>query len=332
MYSRAPVGRRHRPGKRPAGEGADSASAARASEDVAAIWKRVREQLEASVPAIAYKLWLEPLQAVSAAQSTLYLAAPREIRAWVERRYSARIAAVVRDLAPALRSVGFVDAAEEAPSGDEAWAPKPGFDHFVIGESNRFAHAAALAVAEIPGEAYNPLFLHGPPGVGKSHLLAAIAEYLRSRHPGMSVRLTTAEGFTSDFVTAIRRGPGQPFKAGYRDVDALLVDDVQFLEDKAQTGEEFFHTFNALHERGSQIVLSSDTPHRANSRVSPSVFATASSGGCAPRSPSPTARPASPSCAGSRERGALISRGRRRACPARRSPRGARTFASSRGR
>ncbi len=128
----------------------------------------------------------------------------------------------------------------------------------MIGEGNRFAHAAALAAAEAPSEAYNPLFLHGPPGLGKTHLLVAIANYLGANAPGLSVRYTTAESFTNEFVDALRAKGGEAFKHRYRDLDVLLVDDVQFLEGKQHTEEEFFHTFNALYEGGSQIVLSSD--------------------------------------------------------------------------
>jgi chromosomal replication initiator protein len=128
----------------------------------------------------------------------------------------------------------------------------------VIGDANRFAHAAALAAAEAPSEAYNPLFLHGPPGLGKTHLLVAIANYLRANAPTLSVRYATAERFTNEFVEALRQQGGDAFKQRYRDLDVLLVDDVQFLEGKQRTEEEFFHTFNALYEGGSQIVLSSD--------------------------------------------------------------------------
>ena len=128
----------------------------------------------------------------------------------------------------------------------------------MIGEGNRVAHAAALAVAEAPSEAYNPLFLHGPPGLGKTHLLGAIANYLRANAPGLSVRYTTAECFTNEFVDALRASGAEQFKSRYRDLDVLLVDDVQFLEGKQHTEEEFFHTFNALYEGGSQLVLSAD--------------------------------------------------------------------------
>jgi chromosomal replication initiator protein len=132
------------------------------------------------------------------------------------------------------------------------------FDRFVIGDGNRLAHAAALAVAEAPSEAYNPLFLHGPPGLGKTHLLVAIANYLCEHAPGLEVRYTTAERFTTEFVRALRTEGAEEFKRHYRHLDVLLVDDVQFLEGKRHTEDEFFHTFNALYEGGSQLVLSAD--------------------------------------------------------------------------
>ena len=140
--------------------------------------------------------------------------------------------------------------------------PKLTFDQFVIGDSNRLAHAAALTVAEMPAQAYNPLFICGPPGVGKTHLLNSIATLLLSHSAGLTVRCTTGEAFTSEFIGSLGDGRTSAFKARFRDVDVLLVDDVQFLERKARTEEEFFHTFNALHDGGRQIVLSSDRPPR----------------------------------------------------------------------
>ena len=141
------------------------------------------------------------------------------------------------------------------------------FDRFVIGPGNRLAHAAALAVAELPGEAYNPLFLHGAPGLGKTHLLGAIALYLRRNRPDLTVRYTTAERFTQEFVTALRMKGAEAFKERYRGLNVLLIDDVQFLEDKPHTEEEFFHTFNALYEAGGQLVLSCDRPPEALSKL-----------------------------------------------------------------
>ncbi|HEX8715307.1 MAG TPA: chromosomal replication initiator protein DnaA, partial [Solirubrobacteraceae bacterium] len=132
----------------------------------------------------------------------------------------------------------------------------------VIGDCNRLAHAAALTVAELPAHAYNPLFICGPPGVGKTHLLSAIATLLQAHNPGLTVRCTTGESFANEFLESLGGGGTERFKARFRDVDVLLLDDVQFLERKAKTEEEFFHTFNALHDGGRQIVLTSDRPPR----------------------------------------------------------------------
>lgn len=249
--------------------------AAPANPEIAELWERVREELEASVPASTYSLWLAPLRVVGSHGSTLLLEGPPRVRDWVSRRYAERIERALRSCGEELTSIDFLGeagATEERTPGVEA--PRsipvdPGhtFERFVIGDANRLAHASALAVAELPGEAYNPLFLHGPPGLGKSHLLGAIAHYMRHHHPMLSVHITTAERFTSEFVTALRhRGP-EVFKARYRELDALLIDDVQFLEGKERTEEEFVHTFNALHGAGKQIVLSSDRPPAALSRL-----------------------------------------------------------------
>ena len=138
--------------------------------------------------------------------------------------------------------------------------PKYTFDTFVIGASNRFAHAAAVAVAEAPAKAYNPLFVYGQSGLGKTHLLHAIGHYARNLYPNVRVRYVNSEEFTNDFINSIRDDKASAFQSRYRNVDVLLIDDIQFLQGKVQTQEEFFHTFNALHNANKQVVITSDLP------------------------------------------------------------------------
>jgi chromosomal replication initiator protein len=247
-------------------------------DDLASIWERVREELRAGLPASTFQLWIEPLRAVSTQGSTLFVTAPATARTWVQRRYYPALQAALRASAPTLDRVAFVteSAGPSAEAIEEKWATsiasppvdsRHTFERFVIGADNRLAHSAALAVAELPGEAYNPLFLHGPPGLGKTHLLGAIVDYLRRRRPELIVHYTTAERFTTEFVGALRKDGPERFKQRYRKLDALLIDDVQALEGKEHTQEEFMHTFNALHASGKQIVLSSDRPPPALARL-----------------------------------------------------------------
>ncbi len=180
------------------------------------------------------------------------------------------IPALDNELVPAIDTTTAPDPAADLPASRDTHDERPShrsgdtlnprytFDAFVIGSSNRFAHAAALTVAERPGLAYNPLFVYGDAGLGKTHLLQAIGHYVHENYRGYRVRYVSSETFLSEFVDSIRTGVADSFKRRYRGVDVLLVDDIQFFEGKKETLEEFFHTFNALHETGRQLVLSSD--------------------------------------------------------------------------
>ncbi|MBN9176868.1 MAG: chromosomal replication initiator protein DnaA [Microbacterium sp.] len=169
-------------------------------------------------------------------------------------------------LAPApISRPGSDDGPDIAPGtsrNDTRLNPKYSFDNFVIGQSNRFAHAAAVAVAEAPAKAYNPLFIYGDSGLGKTHLLHAIGDYALSLYSGIRVRYVSSEEFTNDFINSIANNRGSAFQARYRDVDILMIDDIQFLQGKAETQEAFFHTFNTLHDHDKQVVITSDVPPR----------------------------------------------------------------------
>jgi chromosomal replication initiator protein len=245
-------------------------------QDSQHIWNAIQAELRQAVRADMYDIWLAPLRLVELRGDALVVEAPRELRAWVAERF-ARV--LQTSAAAVLGPSATVDVTTGAASGrgprassrpdgrndpgplpaeSDGLNPKFTFEQFVIGDANRFAHAAALAVAELPGQAYNPLFIYGPPGVGKTHLLHSIGNYILGYGSGLTVRYTTVETFTNQFLAALHHGDIDRFKGRYRRNDVLLIDDVQFLASKAKTEEEFFHTFNALHDMGSQLVLTSD--------------------------------------------------------------------------
>jgi chromosomal replication initiator protein len=250
------------------------------SDELEHIWSEVRAELSATIDEPIYRIWLEPLRAVDLTGESLTVEAPPQTYQWIRERFGRVLqTSVAAVLGPDL-TVDIVESRlggqpgrtdPRAPSTpvcttppqltQAAWGnPKLTFDQFVIGDSNRLAHAAALAVSELPAQAYNPLFICGPPGVGKTHLLQSIATFIATHNPGLNVRCTTGESFTNDFLRALGSSRLDTFKASFRHVDVLLIDDVQFLERKIKTEEEFFHTFNALYDAGSQIVLTSDRP------------------------------------------------------------------------
>jgi chromosomal replication initiator protein len=235
------------------------------------LWDDIRSELRRETPDFKFHIWLEPLELAAVRGRTLYIRAPSHIRTSVSERYLPLLRraaatcfdghAVVEVVDSAWRPAeeeGRDGARQTAPAIHAELNPKYTFEQFVIGAGNRFAHAAALAVAELPSQAYNPLFLHGPPGVGKTHLLHAIGDYIGRFGGGMQVRYATIEEFTSEFVEALRDRRTAGFKQSFRGADVVLIDDMQFLAGRTKTREEFFHTFNVLLDAGRQLVMTSD--------------------------------------------------------------------------
>jgi chromosomal replication initiator protein len=253
------------------------------STELEHIWSQIKTELSATVDEPIFRIWIEPLRAVDFDGDSLLLEAPTQTYGWIRERFGRVLqACAAAVLGPAV-TVDILERGARTPSPSQRGTPSiepstnlaPGrpqhdqglcanpkltFDQFVIGDSNRLAHAAALTVSELPAHAYNPLFICGPPGVGKTHLLRSIASFLTAYSPGLRLRNTTGEAFTNEFLRALNSGGLEAFKSSFRHVDVLLIDDVQFLERKTKTEEEFFHTFNELYDAGSQIVLTSDRP------------------------------------------------------------------------
>jgi chromosomal replication initiator protein len=245
-----------------------------AQPDAVSAWRAIRAELQRLVGNSAYEIWLAPIELESFDGEVLLLRAPPATEKWLTGRFGPVLERCVRHVLGARARVIFAGSVptphhhppqgRSGPDGEPTELnPRYRFEQFVIGESNRLAHAAALAVAELPGQAYNPLFLYAPPGLGKTHLLHAIGNYVLDYGGGSTVRYTTAEAFTNHFISALSTKTLDGFKHAYRDADVLLIDDIQFLASKARTEEEFFHTFNAVYETGRQLVLTCDRLPRA---------------------------------------------------------------------
>ena len=235
--------------------------------DADSAWREIRGRLRTTLGESMYTVWVEPLVLHALHQHTLVLTGPPQTASWFRKRYGVALQRCARDVLGPQARVTFLDEqaspsaaepTERGPAATDALNPRYSFDQFIIGDTNRLAHAAALAVAELPGQAYNPLFLYAPPGLGKTHLLHAIGNYVLAYGGGTKVRYTTAEAFTNHFISSLTKRSVDRFKQAYRDADVLLIDDVQFLASKAKTEEEFFHTFNALYDNGRQLVLTAD--------------------------------------------------------------------------
>lgn len=242
------------------------------------IWQQILSIIQTKLSKPSYDTWFKATKAVSITDQTIVISAPTTFAVeWLESRYTKLVATTVMEIMGKQVDVSFVieEARPSEPSLPQTQTPPPvsseetishmlnpkyTFDTFVIGSGNRFAHAASLAVAEAPARAYNPLFLYGGVGLGKTHLMHAIGHYILEHSPSSKVVYISSEKFTNEFINSIRDNRAESFRNKYRNIDILLIDDIQFLAGKESTQEEFFHTFNALHEERKQIIISSDRP------------------------------------------------------------------------
>ncbi|MBA2872905.1 chromosomal replication initiator protein [Anoxybacillus calidus] len=251
-------------------------------ENIHDLWNKALAEIEKKISKPSFETWLKSTKAHSLKGDTLVIIAPNEFaRDWLDSRYANLIAETIYDITGEELKIKFIipqnqneeefnikpaikkhrkTEEEQTELPQSMLNPKYTFDTFVIGSGNRFAHAASLAVAEAPAKAYNPLFIYGGVGLGKTHLMHAIGHYVIEHNPSAKVVYLSSEKFTNEFINSIRDNKAVDFRNKYRNVDVLLIDDIQFLAGKEQTQEEFFHTFNTLHEESKQIVISSDRP------------------------------------------------------------------------
>ena len=233
------------------------------------LWDTVLEKVESKLNKHSFATWFRPTSLLHEERSLLRVRVPSpEFKEWLEKHYAGYVSEALDELGRS--DVRVVFETEALLPGDEPREPvlpsplnpKYTFEGFVVGSSNQFAHAAARAVAEIPSKSYNPLFLYGGVGLGKTHLMHAIGHYIQARNRHLKLLYVSTDRFVDEMISAVRFDRLQAFRQKYRTVDVLLVDDIQFIAGKERTQEEFFHIFNALHDGQRQIVISSDCPPR----------------------------------------------------------------------
>ena len=242
------------------------------------LWNEVQQEIEQAVGKSSYETWFSAIQAAEGEPGTLVIETPDDFfKSWILEHYQAVLEEIVRRRAGTpvkidfsvnphvlktkpVDEIPFGNTYKENPSSKSNLNSRYTFDNFVVGSGNRFACAASLAVAESPSKAYNPLFIYGQVGLGKTHLVQAIAHKLKQLHPQMSLCYMSSERFTNELIEAIRYRSTSQFRSKYREIDVLLIDDIQFIAGKESTQEEFFHTFNNLHNNRKQIIITSDRP------------------------------------------------------------------------